>query len=173
MSVRPPKFITDDNAREVFVRLVTRGFTVRGLRKRMSQEGVPISADVSDTIIINYMRSVREDLETTRSEADQDFPFFYGMVSAFERARRLIELAEDIEPRARTDTDWAGQYRQVLAQIRTELEPFKITIEPGDQWADLLERLIDAAPKMDESDVEPEVAGREPAAHEFGSMAQS
>jgi len=135
-----PVFEHDTTENKALLELITEGYTVGAIRRKMYAAKMDISA-VSDTEIINYMRFNRKIVEDRRGILDVNLHLLYGLAESQTRIRRLITFAEEIEPKALTDEKWATQYRQVLSQIRAEVEPYGLTIRLDDGWAKLLKDL--------------------------------
>jgi hypothetical protein len=141
-----------------FMEIALRGYTVRRIRELMEERGHDLT-NVPDAYLVNLLRENAPQLEAARDALDATTVKRFGLASKLERVRRLCEAAESIEIHRATHPKWMAEYRKVLQQIQTELEPLGIEVSVGDGWAQLMTKLTEVGQQgVDESDASAEEA---------------
>lgn len=138
-------------ANEALLQFIAEGYTVGAIRRkffaifRTTKDPQFDLIQITDATIINYLRANRSLVEAGRKTLNEDIDLMYGMANAASRIRRLALVIDEIEPKALTDEKWMAQWRQLVAQVQRETEPFAKPMDPSDPWAALLNKLVDAA----------------------------
>lgn len=141
-----------------FMGLLARGYTARMIRKHMDEEH---SVVLSDAQILYAGVQYAAEIQGIRLTLDK-MTLRTGLARSEERIRRLSELADSWEDKARGDQEAASTraaqvYVRTLEQIQKETDALGLhtAVSDDDPWVTLLNKLKPEQPTLPPSTGEP------------------
>lgn len=133
--------LDDTLLREVLV-LFSQGYTIRYIRNFLEEK---TDITPTETELLQIASYFGKDVEALRDQMAEQV-LTTGLGRKEERVRRLGELAEEWEERAKISDKAAKVYQNTLKQIQNETEPLgiRVIIPKDDPWYQLMQQLQDS-----------------------------
>lgn len=146
----PVKQIDPDHPSFAYIlALAYEGKTVKGVKTSIKTYGYSLDG-IPDSALIKLFREYKANINLERTQREKELSLLAGLSDINIRIARLCSFADQIEPLSTLTPQWANVYRQVLSQIRAEVEPLNLNVNlSGDPWAELLKGVIGAGPRED------------------------